>query len=91
MALSAGRTISITGAGNATTGFSVLSYVSLNLSAAGTINLRETSGAGTIIAQKVLAAAGDWNFDFGDGVRCLSGVFFVENTAGNVSGGVAGY
>ncbi len=80
----------ITGAGNQTTGFSILRSIALNLSAAGTINLRETSGTGTIIASKVFAAAGDWNQTFDDGIRCRSGVFFIENTAGNVSGGVQG-
>lgn len=92
MATSTSANIAITGAGSQTTGFSVLTSVNLTLSAAGTVNIRETSGAGTIVASQVLGAAGNVSIQFPrDGVRCRSGVFFVENTAGNVAGGVQGY
>ena len=91
MTLSRGKTIAITGAGNADTTCSVITSVNLALSAAATVNLRETSGAGAIIAQRVLAAAGPVSWTFLDGIRCKSGNWFIENSAGNVTGGVTGY
>lgn len=91
MAFATPANIAITGAGNATTGFNVLCSVDLNLSAAGTIRIRETSGAGTIVAELVLAGAGALSRSWPNPLRCRSGNFFIENTAGNVTGGVAGW
>src|SRR5436305_1270479 len=59
----------ITGAGNQTTGFNALGGWHLAASAAMTLSIRETSGAGTIIAQRVFAAAGQWDVDFGHPLR----------------------
>lgn len=91
MASASGANIAITGAGNATTGFATLASVDLQISAAATVNIRETSGAGTIIAQKVFAGAGTWERSWVHPLRCRSGVFFIENSAGNVTGGVGGW
>ena len=49
---------------------------------------------GTFIAQQVFTAAGPWSHSVGDeGIRCKTtgtNTFFVENSAGNVTGGVYG-
>lgn len=91
MAFATPANIAITGAGNQTTGFNAITSIDLTLSAAGTLNLRETSGAGTIVASAVFGAAGTWSRNFDPPLLCRSGVFFIENTAGNVAGGVSGF
>jgi hypothetical protein len=90
MSLQNGKNINIAGAGNQSTGFSLLNTVNVN-SAATTISLRKTSGAGTIVAQFVTTAANtQWQLNFGDGLLCDSGTWFLESTAGNITGGVTG-
>lgn len=91
MALSVGRNIAVTGAGNQDTGLRILTGVNIACSAGTTISLRKTSGAGTIVAQAVLAAAGNWTPQIpSEGLYCDSGNWFVESTAGNLTGGVFG-
>lgn len=92
--LSTGKNIAITGAGNQDTTYAVLNGWNLAVSAAATVNIREGSSSGTIIAQIVLAAAGAWSHAVGgEGIRCKrtgTNTFFVENSAGNITGGVYG-
>ena len=86
--------VSITGAGNADTGLRVLTAVQLNLSAAGTLTIRAGAAAGTIHFTETLAAAGEFNPNVAaDGVMAPNagtGTWWVENSAGNVSGNVMG-
>jgi len=63
----------------------------LAVSTAGTISIREVSGAGTVVAQIVLTAAGPWTVRCPEGLHCSGGNFFVQNSAGNISGGVRGF
>ena len=94
MSLSTGKNIAIVGAGSAETGFTILNGWSLAVSAAATVSIREGAAGGTIIAQQVFTAAGPWSHSVGDeGIRCKTtgtNTFFVENSAGNVTGGVYG-
>lgn len=92
MALSRGVNVAVTGAGSADTGLKVITAVNVAVSAAATVNLRMTSAAGTIVAQQVLGAAGQFTPAIpAGGLRCNSGNWFIENSAGNLTGGVAGY
>lgn len=95
MALSRGANIAVTGAGSQDTGLQVITGINIRVSAAATLNLRIGGAAGTIVAQDVFAAAGTWSPTIpSDGVRCGSagtGTWFVENSAGNLTGGVFGY
>jgi hypothetical protein len=92
--MSVGKNIAITGAGNANTGFSVLAGWDLTLSAAATVTIREGASNGTIVAQIVATGAGPWAADHsGSPIICAhagTGTFFVENSAGNIAGGVFG-
>ena len=91
MSFSKSAAIAITGAGNADTGLNVLTAVNLTLSAAGTIEIRETASNGTVVLTETFAAAGNFRpLIPQDGLRCLSGNFFVVNSAGNVAGSVSG-
>ena len=47
-----------------------------------------TTNTGTILAQFVLAAGADRQFDVADGVRCLNGVFISVTATGPVQGHV---
>jgi hypothetical protein len=62
----------------------------LAISAAATLSIREGAAGGTIVAQKVFTAAGDWNHTVGgEGIRCKTtgtNRYFVENSAGNITG-----
>ncbi len=94
MSLSTGKNIAITDAGNQDTTYAILNGWALAISAAATVSIREGAAGGAIIAQKVFTAAGDWNHTVGgEGIRCKTtgtNTFFVENSAGNVTGGVYG-
>ena len=86
--------VSITGAGNADTGLKVLTAVQLFISAAATVTIRAGAAAGAVHFTETFAAAGEFNPNVaGDGVIAPStgtGTWWVENSAGNVSGNVMG-
>ena len=86
--------VSITGAGNADTGLRVLTAVQLFLSAAGTMTIRAGAAAGTVHFTETFGAAGEFNPTLAaDGViapNAGTGTWWVENSAGNVSGNVMG-
>lgn len=94
MAVSRPVSISVTGAGNQDTGLEIITGISIAVSAAATVSLRAGAAAGTIYAQAVFAGAGQWEPDIpADGVRCPTtgtNTWFVENSAGNLTGGVFG-
>jgi hypothetical protein len=86
--------VSITGAGNVDTGLKVLTAVELFISAAATMTIRAGAAAGTVHWTETLAGAGEFNPDVAaDGViapNAGTGTWWVENSAGNVSGNVMG-
>jgi hypothetical protein len=85
--------VAITGAGNANTGLKYLSSIDLWLSAAGTLQIRAGASNGTVYAETTTAAAGGWSRSYDLPLACPqsgTGTWFVVNSAGNVSGGVAG-
>lgn len=86
--------VSITGAGNADTGLKVLTGCAINISAAATVTIRAGAAAGTVHWTETFAAAGKFTPDIpDDGVIAPStgtGTWWVENSAGNVSGNVMG-
>lgn len=85
--------VSITGAGNVDTGLKVLTGVQLFISAAATVTIRAGAAAGTVHFTETFGAAGEFNPECGDGVQAPSagtGTWWVENSAGNVSGNVMG-
>lgn len=94
MALSRGVNVAVTGAGSANTGLEIITGINIAVSAAATVSLRVGGAGGTIVAQQVFAAAGTWTPHIpDDGVLCGSsgtGTWFVENSAGNLTGGVFG-
>lgn len=94
MAESQGVNVAVTGAGNADTGLKVITGINIAVSAAATVSLRIGASNGTIVAQQVFAAAGQWQPAVPtEGVRCGNagtGTWFVENSAGNMTGGVFG-
>lgn len=94
MALSRPVSISVTGAGSQNTGLEVITGISITVSAAATVSLRAGAAGGTIYAQEVFAAAGQWEVPLpADGVLCPTtgtNTWFVENSAGNLTGGVFG-
>jgi hypothetical protein len=94
MAVSHGVNVAVTGAGSQDTGLKVLTAVNIAVSAAATVSLRAGGAAGAIVAQQVLAAAGQWSPTIPDeGLLCHTtgtSTWFVENSAGNLTGGVCG-
>ena len=86
--------VSITGAGNVDTGLRVLTAVQLFISAAATVTIRAGAAAGTVHFTETFGAAGEFNPNVpGDGViapNAGTGTWWVENSAGNVSGNVMG-
>lgn len=85
--------IAITGAGSQNSGLRYLSSVDLNLSAAGTFQIRAGAAAGAIHAEITTGAAGTWQRSWFYPLQCPTtgtNTWFVVNSAGNVSGGVAG-
>lgn len=94
MAESQGVNVAVTGAGSADTGLKVITGINIAVSAAATVSLRIGAANGTVVAQQVLGAAGQWTPAIPEGgVRCGAagtGTWFVENSAGNLSGGVFG-
>lgn len=95
MALSRAVNIAVTGAGSQDTGLTVITGVNVVVSAGATLNLRQGGAAGAIAAQQVFGAAGQYTPAIpADGVRCNTtgtGTWFIENSAGNLTGGVFGY
>lgn len=95
MAVSRAVNVAVTGAGSADTGLQVITGINIAVSAAATVSLRQGGAAGAIAAQQVFAGAGQFAPVIpSDGVRCNttgSGTWFVENSAGNMTGGVFGY
>lgn len=94
MAISRPVNVAVTGAGSADTGLEIITGINIAVSAAATVSLRAGAAGGAIAAQQVFAAAGQWQPTIpADGVRCpTSGTntWFVENSAGNMTGGVFG-
>ncbi|HEX5902786.1 MAG TPA: hypothetical protein VF028_06690 [Actinomycetota bacterium] len=84
----------MTGAGSANTGLEIITGINIAVSAAATVSLRAGASNGAIMAQQVFTAAGFWSPNIpSDGVLCPSsgtGTWFVENSAGNMTGGVFG-
>ena len=84
---------SITGAGSQNTGLKYLNSLDLNLSAAGIFSVRAGAANGAIHLQNTTAGAGTWGRSWGSPLAAPSsgtGTWWIENSAGNVTGGVSG-